>query len=65
MVAALKQRNIERAFRAAAKAGLSPTSADCHPDGKLVLCFGESKVSAEDSLDREMAKWRAGSSRPS
>lgn len=54
----LNQRMIERALRAAHKAGRPPSSIECHPDGKIVLCFGESKVSAEGGLDHEMDQWR-------
>jgi hypothetical protein len=54
----LSQRMIEKAVRAAHKAGTPPSSVECHPDGRIVLCFGESKVSAEDGLDREMDQWR-------
>ena len=54
----LSQRMIERAVRASTNAGMPPTSVECHPDGKIILCFGETKVSAEDGLDLEMDQWR-------
>jgi hypothetical protein len=53
-----KQRAIESAVRAACKAGLTPTSAQCHPDGRIVLCFDERKVTADDALDAELEKWK-------
>jgi hypothetical protein len=49
---------IERAVRAAHKAGVPPTSVECHPDGRIVLCFGESKVGPEDGLDQELEQWK-------
>ncbi len=58
MAAPLKQRAIEKAIRASSKAGLLPTSVECHPDGKIVLCFGESKVGTDDGLDQELEQWK-------
>jgi hypothetical protein len=58
MKSPLNQRMIERAVRGALKAGLPPTAIECHPDGKIVLCFVGTKVSVEDGLDREMEQWR-------
>lgn len=58
MRSAINQRMIERAVRAAHKAGSPPSSIECHPDGRIVLCFGDSKTDPEDQLDREMEKWR-------
>lgn len=55
----LNQRMIERAIRAAHKAGTPPTSAECHPDGRIILCFGQATASSEDTLDREIAQWRS------
>lgn len=54
----INQRMIERAVRAAHKAGSPPSSIECHPDGKIILCFGGSKTDPEDHLDREMEQWR-------
>jgi hypothetical protein len=54
----LNQRMIERAVRAAHKVGCPPSSVECHPDGRIVLCFGASKASPDDHLDREMEQWR-------
>jgi hypothetical protein len=54
------QRDIERTVRAAQKAGLPPTALECHPDGRIVLCFGEFKVSSENGLDQELERWRRG-----
>ena len=54
----IKQQAIQRAVRAACKAGMPPTKAECHPDGRIILCFGETKVSDEDALDLEMERWR-------
>jgi hypothetical protein len=54
----ISQRMVERAVRAAIKAGLPPTRTECHPDGTIILCFGDSKVSVEDGLDHEMEQWR-------
>lgn len=58
MRTAIRQQAIERAVRAACRAGLPPTKAECHPDGRIVLCFGESKVSVDETLDLEMERWR-------
>jgi hypothetical protein len=58
MRSVVSQRTIQRAIRAAHNAGMPPSSAKIHPDGTIVLCFGESKVSADDGLDREMDQWR-------
>lgn len=55
----LNQRMIERAVRAAHKAGSPPSSVECHPDGKIVLCFGGSNTDPDEHLDREMEQWRA------
>ncbi|HEY4075709.1 MAG TPA: hypothetical protein VGM26_02130 [Rhizomicrobium sp.] len=60
MKAALNQRMIERAVRGSTKAGLPPMRVECHPDGRIVLWFGESKVSAEDGLDQELTYWKRG-----
>jgi hypothetical protein len=54
----ISQRSIEKAVRAARKAGCPPTSLECHPDGKIILCFGGSHPVQEDLLDREMEQWR-------
>lgn len=58
MASPLNQRMIERAVRASCKAGMPPSSVECHPDGKIVLCFGGSKPDLDDGLDREMEQWR-------
>jgi hypothetical protein len=60
MRALISQRMIERAVRAAHKAGSPPTSVECHPDGRIVLCFGQPPVDAEDVLDRELMEWKHG-----
>jgi len=52
------QRMIERAIRAACKAGHPPSSTECHPDGRIILCFGGSQVEAGDVLDQELEHWR-------
>jgi hypothetical protein len=52
------QRSMERAMRAARKSGLAPTGAEFHPDGRIVLWFGETKVGAANALDAEMDQWR-------
>jgi len=49
---------IERAVRGATKAGSPPSSIECHPDGKIILCFGGFHPVQEDLLDREMEQWR-------
>jgi hypothetical protein len=49
---------IERAVRASCKAGMSPSSVECHPDGRIVLCFGESKASVDDGLHEELEQWK-------
>jgi hypothetical protein len=54
----LNQRMIERAVRASCKAGMPPSSVECHPDGKVVLWFGQSKASTEDGLDQELEQWK-------
>jgi hypothetical protein len=59
MVAPFKQRDIERAIRAACKAGHPPTATECHPDGRIILCFGGPKVEAGDALDQELEQWRS------
>lgn len=59
MRSAINQRMIERAIRASSKAGHLPTTVECHPDGRIVLCFGVSEPDSEDALDREMEQWRA------
>lgn len=58
MRTSLNQRMIERAVRAAHKAGCPPSSVECHPDGRIVLCFGASNSGPDDGLDREMDQWR-------
>jgi hypothetical protein len=58
MRSAINQRMIERAIRACSNAGYLPNTVECHPDGMLVLCFGESKVSTEDGLDQELEQWK-------
>ena len=60
MRAPFNQRMIERAVRAAHKAGHPPSSVECHPDGRIILCFGPSQVSEDDALNREMQRWRSG-----
>ncbi len=59
MPSPLNQRMIERAMRAAHKAGTPPTSVECHPDGKIILCFGQTNVSEDEVLARELDQWRA------
>ena len=54
----INQRMIERAVRASCKAGMPPSSVECYPDGRIVLWFGGTQVTAEDGLDREMDQWR-------
>jgi hypothetical protein len=56
----LNQRTIERAVRAAHKAGRPPSKVECHPDGRIVLCFGHTPIDAEDTLDRELMEWKRG-----
>jgi hypothetical protein len=57
-VAGVSQSKIERMLKGAAAAGFAPTAVKCHPDGTVVLCFGEVKVNADDALDRELAEWK-------
>lgn len=52
------QRMIERAVRAACKAGLPPSRVDCHPDGRITMCFGAIESDPDSTLDREMEQWR-------
>jgi hypothetical protein len=59
--APILQRDIERAIRAARNAGLVPTSTECHPDGKIVLCFDERKLDPNNALDSELETWRQAS----
>ncbi len=58
MASPFKQRDIERAMRAARRAGLSLTSTECHPDGRFILCFGHSEIEVGDHLDQELEEWR-------
>lgn len=60
MWSALNQRVIERAVRASCKAGMTPSSLECHPDRRIVLCFGESKTITQVALDREVTHWGYG-----
>lgn len=54
----LNQRMIERAVRAAHKAGYPPKSIKCHPDGLIVLCFGDSEGDPDLGLDHELEEWK-------
>jgi hypothetical protein len=58
LVASFKQKDVERAVRAAMNAGTIPVRIDFKPDGNFSLCFGESRVGAEDGLDHEMDQWK-------
>jgi hypothetical protein len=49
---------IERAVRASCKAGMPPSSVECHPDGRIVLCFVGSNTDPDAGLDREMEQWK-------
>lgn len=55
---AANQRSMERAMRAAQRAGLPPTGAEFHPDGRIVLWFGATTANTDDALDAEMEQWR-------
>jgi len=48
----------ELAVRAANKAGFPPSNVECHPDGRIILCFAETKVSTEEVLDLELEQWK-------
>lgn len=59
-MARFRQSDLEKAMRAAGKgAATLPSTVECHPDGRIILCFGQTLTSAEDALDREMAQWRS------
>jgi len=57
-VAGVSQSKIERMLKGAAAAGFVPSAVECHPDGRIVLCFGEAAASAESALDRELTEWK-------
>lgn len=55
-MAGISSSKIERMLKGAAAAGFVPSAVECHPDGRIVLCFGE--PSEEDQVAKELSEWK-------